>query len=120
MLPKKYLLFLPVILLSCATPKWKNRYISHRLSRYYEGFEISGNSIQFQTTGREKLTNKPFERMTRRDIKDDIKIMEKIFALIPDSVSTSNYTVDSFYFNKNKIAFIKRNELQSALMHFLE
>ena len=53
---------------------------------------------------------KTLRSSSRREVKKTVSEMEKIFALIPDSIYQNKETIDSFYFNKNKIDYIEKND----------
>jgi hypothetical protein len=106
-----------IIYCSCATTKWKTSYINKHaeiMKNKYSGtdeFETKIATTQFVA--------KPYKNLTRKDVKKNMRGFEKIFALLPDSISSTGKTIDSFYTNKNKIAYIKKSKLQTNNIHFI-
>jgi hypothetical protein len=72
-------------------------------------------------------------KLTKRKIDDLIAMLEKGYALIPDSMSiritgdvqaggafkSTQQVRDSFYFRKQKIEFIKKHDLVTPTKHFI-
>jgi hypothetical protein len=112
-----FIIYLCIIYSSCATPKWKTTYMNKHgeiLQKKYSAkneFETTIVSGQFVA--------KPYKNVTRKDVKKNMQGLEKIFALLPDSISSTGKIIDSFYINKNKIAYIKKSKLQTNNIHFI-
>jgi hypothetical protein len=110
------IMFMVIIVSSCASPKWKTAYIEKNAeiikTKYAAGSEFDTK------IGASQFVNKPYVKLTRKDVKKNIRGWEKIFALIPDSIYTSGTNIDSFYSNKNKINYIKKNKLKTNSIHF--
>jgi len=113
-------LFITVFFISsCATTKWKHHYISAQNKKFAQKYSTDG---AFSVKASDKtFINKPFNKLSRSDVKKNIKNFEKILALIPDSVQyNSANSVDSFYRNKNKIKYIIKHKLQTDNIYLLK
>ena len=106
-----------IFFLSCASLKWKNKYINKNLTALQIKYGIPpdyGFKISYPA-----FVDKPYNRLTKRDVKKNVAAWEKIYTLIPDSVFSINENIDSFYTNRNKINNIIRNGLQTKSIHFI-
>ncbi len=103
---------------SCASTKWKIQYTETNAAKLKEKYAMS-DEISVTLWGSE-FSHKPFKDKRRRDVKKDLKALEKIFASTPDSIKiNSENDIDSFYYNKNKILYIKTHALQTENIHFI-
>lgn len=104
------MILISVIFLACtASKKWKNNYITRKMTIIHEKYSISLDKIDFRTEGNE-FVNKPDELLTRKDVKKNMAGYERIIAQIPDSISILDAS-DSVYTNLNKIKYILKNGL---------
>jgi hypothetical protein len=105
-----------IICSSCTSSKWKTAYIEKNAeiikTKYAAGSEFDTK------IGASQFANKSYAKLTRKDVKKNIRGWEKVFALVPDSIYTSGRNIDSFYSNKNKITYIKKNKLKTNSIHF--
>lgn len=106
-----------IIYYSCATPKWKTAYINKHGEIMKNKYAVKDEFETAFVSG--QFVAKPYKDLTRKDVKKNIKGWEKIMALLPDSISSSGKIIDSFYNNKNKISYIKKNKLQTNNIHLL-
>ena len=111
-----YFIFL-ITLVSCATAKWKEKYAGKNRQKIQERY-ITGNS--YITGGIPSETFKPTKEEGRKEFKRKMKHVEKLFAIVPDSVVTNFTRTDSIYTNKYKIRFLKKNHLKTRNMIFKE
>ncbi len=60
--------------------------------------------------------------LSRKEIRSDFNKAEKYIALMPDSLicDSDKITCDSFYFNKHKILYIRKNSLQSETKFLID
>jgi len=116
----KYKLFTPIVFLflvsSCVTLKWKRNYLNKKMSAISKTYGVDTN---FVTTFQENLVGTSVRLMTKKQLKRNVSTFEKAFALHPDSTYTTDKGVDSFYFNKNKVNYIKEHKLQTRNIYFL-
>lgn len=111
------IIYLCIIYSSCVTPKWKTTYINKHLGIIQKKYSAKS---EFGTTIVDgQFVAKPYKDLTRKDVKKNIKGWEMIIALLPDSISSTGKIIDSFYTNKNKIAYIKKSKLQTNNIHFI-
>ena len=117
-----FLILVICFLGSCFTANQRVQYYSNGMEKLKRKYSINGGfSYNFNAVDAKKLSNKKLIRQTKSEINYDLKYHEKIFALSPDSiVEKKNNKIDSFYFNKNKIAFIKKNNFSTANIYFIE
>ena len=102
---------------SCATLKWKNNYVNRKISSYQKIYSVD-SFYNFTLTN--AFSGKSIRLSSKKQLKENMKIIEKIFATIPDSINNVNGKIDSFYTNENKIHYIKQHNLQSGNIHFLK
>ena len=107
-----------LIIISCTTYKWKKKFVDANISKFYEKYSVPPEYNFILTSN--QLVDKSFRNLTRKEVKKDVVSIEKIFALIPDSVHTNNVTTDSFYTNRNKISYIKAKGLQTKNIHLFD
>lgn len=121
---KFILIFIIIFIYSCKTTQYKKAYIEKKGNEIFANYNINGTLI---SSGSQNLLPKISKRsklldsISFKEIKKSIKLYEKSIALVPDSVSSSNYNLrienlfilDSFYFNKSKIKFIRKNKIKS-------
>jgi hypothetical protein len=107
---------------SCFTASQKIQYYSNGMEKLKKKYSVNVDySFNFNAADAKKLSDKKLTRQTKSEINRALSFSEKIFALIPDSaVEKNNNTIDSFYFNKTKIAFIKKNNLITANIYCIE
>lgn len=110
------------ILGSCFTANQKIQYYSNGMEKLKKKYSVNGDySFRFNVADAKKLSGKKLTRQTKSEINKELSYSEKIFALIPDSiVEKNNNAIDSFYFNKTKIAFIKKNNLITTNIYCIE
>lgn len=108
---------LSILLFSCATHKWKLNYYTKKIVLFQKKYSSKKDSVfTFSDKG---FVTKPFNQLTRRDVKKNMKEWEKVMVFIPDSVMKSELKIDSFYTNKNKIIYLKKHKLKTINIHFL-
>jgi hypothetical protein len=106
-----------IIYSSCATQKWKTAYINKYGEIMQKKYSAKSEFESVIVSG--QFVAKPYKSLTRKDVRKNMRGFEKIFALSPDSVSSLGKNIDSFYTNKNKITYIKKNKLQTNNIHLL-
>ncbi len=114
----KVFIILSIALFSCRTVKWKKKYINHNLAILQEKYPVE-NEWEFKIDSNQ-FVFKPYRKLRKRDLKKNVAGWEKVFALIPDSVKSGEKITDSFYINKNKIIYIKKNKMVSDNIHLIE
>ena len=114
----KSLILLITLFTSCVSVKWKKNYINKNIGSAFRKYHVSEDYLIQAKPG--ELITKPFEKLTRRDVKKNVVAYEKIIAIVPDSTYESNDKTDSFYWDKNKIEFIKIGKLKTSFIHFIE
>ena len=82
-----------------------------KIGKMYNRYSIPDTAF-FSTISKDFVL-KPYEKLSRKDVKKNVLAYEKIIAQIPDSVKVSIYKIDSFYTNKNKIEFIIKNKIKT-------
>jgi hypothetical protein len=95
--------------------KWKEKYATKnviKIQRYYN----TGNG--FTVGGIPSELFKPTKEATRKEFKRKINHVEKLFAIVPDSIRISQGRSDSIYINKYKIRYLKKNHLKTNAMIF--
>ncbi len=103
---------------SCATIKWKTNYINKNIGIIQDKYGVK-DMFEVTTTGG-VFVSKPYEKLTRKDVKKNVIGWEALAALIPDSVHMNTSLIDSFYLNKNKIAYIKNHSINRSTIHVIE
>jgi hypothetical protein len=107
---------------SCFTAKQRVKYFSKHLDELRKKYNTE-DFIEYRLNPADAklLSGKPVKKMKKREINRTLLYHEKIYALLPDSVSfMPNQTIiDSFYSNMNKIEFIKEHKLQSSSIYFV-
>jgi hypothetical protein len=110
------------MLYSCFTATQKVNYFSkqyEKLKRKYNG--SNELSYTYNATDAKLLGTKPLKKQNRKEINNTLKFHEKIFALSPDSIFIKKSNViDSFYSNKNKIKYIRKHNLKTTNIYFIE
>lgn len=84
---------------------------------------MSGEATKLNTI----LRNDQFlDTVSFRELKKRINLYERFIALHPDSTNVKQIDspqkstqIDSFYLNKNKIKYLKRNMIKSPNIHLL-
>ena len=104
------LIFMIVLLSSCATMRWKRNYVNKKMSVILSKYAADTFEVTLPTT----LAGESIKQSTKKQIKENVKVIEKAFALKPDSIAITNGRIDSFYFNKNKIQYIKQHNLNQS------
>lgn len=105
-------------LTSCATLKWKRKYVTKRMAILFREYSKNGEfNISLYPT--DTINGKSFKKLTRKELKSNLRILEKGLAMPPDSVATADGIVDSFYTNPDKIKFIVKKKLMSPNIHFV-
>src|SRR3954465_941321 len=86
---KKYLLLLisAITISSCATLKWKNNYVNRKISSYQKIYSVD-SFYNFTLTN--AFSGKSVKLSSKKQLKENIKVLEKIFATIPDSINNVN------------------------------
>lgn len=113
------ILFMLIVigLSSCTSMKWKNNYFETRFKTLKE---YSNDGTIYASLPSELGLKKSIKRTSKKRL---IAIMDKLemgTALFPDSVSTNNGKIDSFYRNPQKIEFIRAKKLISERIFFIE
>ena len=80
---------------------------------------MKNNQFIISIPGHEKLVEGPFRNLKRSEIKKNFKLLERGLAMVPDSTSIIVGSIDSFYFNKYKIKYIKDHKLVSKNIFLL-
>lgn len=117
---KKILLLLLVTFLSfysCTTYKWKVHYVNNKVADLLIKYSVD---TEYNYTVPIEGNLKTLRLSSRKQVKKTVSGMEKIFALIPDSICPNKLIMDSLYSNENKIYYIKKHRLQSLNIHFFE
>lgn len=111
-------------LLSCATPKWKERYASKHMHHFQNKFgnqDIFGDNVF--VLGDNIPTDKDYyikKTNTRSEFKKRIYYLGRSLAMVPDSIRVRSDGIDSFYINKHKVNYINKNGLKSPNIIFME
>lgn len=107
-----------VLLFSCtATTKWKTNYIQKQVSVFKEKYTPPQEfQVSFSCPGSKSF----FEEQTKKEVRKTMGCYEQSIATLPDSVASSANKTDSFYFNKNKIAYIEKNDLGTPNKHLVK
>lgn len=114
------LIILFIQLISCVTLKTKKSMVSKQIEVYTNKY---GNNGYLELSIFSNLINGKnhnLKNMSTRKIKMTLKKIERAAAMKPDSINVSNQVIDSFYLNKSKVDYIKRNKLMSSRVHFIE
>ncbi len=123
--------FIPFLLLlfffSCRSIQYKKDYINKRGERVFTDYNnnrtiiLSGEATKLNAI----LRNDQFlDTVSFRELKNRINLYERFIALHPDSTNVKQIDspqksthIDSFYLNKNKIKYLKRNKIKSPNIH---
>lgn len=126
----RYVLFLLLLFFfSCRSIQYKKDYINKRGERVFTDYNnnrtiiLSGEATKLNTI----LRNDQFlDTVSFRELKKRINLYERFIALHPDSTNVKQIDspqkstqIDSFYLNKNKIKYLKRNMIKSPNIHLL-
>ena len=115
----KSMVFLIVLVLeSCTSLKWKYNYIGTRLQSLKK-YTIDKDSSIILSIPSDFRVEKKIKRSRKRKIMFMMNKIERGAAMFPDSLVRSGNRTDSFYYNINKIKFIKENRLQTRNIHFV-
>lgn len=120
-------IFSVLLVFSCRTVQFKRDYINKQGEQIFNNYSnnrsvvSSGDASKLNTI----LKNDKFlDTVSFRYLKKSINIYESYFAMQADSISYKNKKptdklnmIDSFYFNSNKIKFIKKNKINSPNIH---
>jgi hypothetical protein len=125
---KLLLYFLLLFLFSCRSIQYKKDYIDKRGERIFTDYNnnrtiiISGKAAKLNAVIR---NNQFLDTVSFRELKKRVKLYERFFALHPDSTYVKKIDfpkkstqIDSFYLNKNKVKYLKRNKIKSQNIHF--
>ena len=80
---------------------------------------MKDNQLHISIPVNERFIDGPPRKLKRREVKKNVKLLEKGLALVPDSISKASERADSFYFNKYKIKYIKDHKLVSKNIFLL-
>ncbi len=122
------LFLLLLFFFSCRSIQYKKEYINKRGERVFTDYNnnrtiiFSGEAAKLNTI----LRNEQFlDSVSFRELKKRINVYERIIALHPDSTIVRQIDfpqkltqINSFYLNKNKIKYLKRNKIKSPNIHF--
>ena len=114
-----FIFIICILLASCVSLQWKYNYVGTRMESFRKYDNDSDTSIVLMIPS--DFTHK--RRLKKQSKKKIIKMMDKLekgSALYPDSVSVNDKKLDSFYFNKYKIEYIKDHKLVSKNIFFIE
>jgi PBP1b-binding outer membrane lipoprotein LpoB len=116
---KRFLSYCMYILLfaSCSTLKWKRNYAAKNMLSFQKKYS-SNNEFILSFPNGETLDTTAFKKINRKKFKKNVAILEKSFALVPDSVSINNIEIDSFYKNPNKISFVLEKKMKTNHIYF--
>lgn len=124
--------FIPCLLLlfffSCRSIQYKKDYVDKRGERVFTDYNnnrtiiFSGDATKLNAI----LRNDQFlDTVSIRELKKRINLYERFIALHPDSTifkqinfPQKSTQIDSFYLNKNKIKYLKRNKIKSPNIYF--
>ena len=70
--------------------------------------------------GNERFVDGSPKNLKRSEVKKNVRLFEKGLALVPDSISNEGEKIDSFYFNKHKIEYIRDHKLVSKNIILLD
>lgn len=112
---------------SCRSIQYKKDYIGKRGARVFNQYKnnsiiiFSGEAAKLNTILR---NDKFLDTVSFRELKKRINVYERFIALHPDSTIVrqidfpqKSSQIDSFYLNKNKIKYLKRNKIKSPNIH---
>jgi hypothetical protein len=124
---KLLLYFLLLFFFSCRSIQYKKEYIGKRGERVFNQYKnnrtiiFSGEAAKLNTILR---NDKFLDTVSFRELKKRINVYERFIALHPDSTIVrqidfpqKSSQIDSFYLNKNKIKYLKRNKIKSPNIH---
>ena len=114
--------------ISCRSIQYKKDYINKRSERVFTDYNnnrtiiFSGEATKLNII----LRNEQFlDTVSFRELKKRINLYERFIALHPDSTYVKHIDfpqkssqIDSFYLNKNKINYLKRNKIKFHNIHF--
>lgn len=114
--------------ISCRSIQFKKDYINKRGERVFTDYNnnrtiiLSGEITKLNAI----LRNEQFlDTVSFRELKKRINLYERFIALHPDSTYVNHIDspqkstqIDSFYLNKNKIKYLKRNMIKSPNIYF--
>jgi hypothetical protein len=112
---------------SCRSIQYKKDYVDKRGERVFTDYN-NNRTIIFPgeaTKLNAILRNDQFlDTVSFRELKKRINLYERFIALHPDSTIVKQIDfpqkstqIDSFYLNKNKIKYLKRNKIKSPNIH---
>lgn len=87
--------------------------------RYQANKKYSADSTIIYTVPDDIQSLTKLKRLRKAKCISIMDELERNVALYPDSTAVVSGKTDSFYFNKNKIAYIRQHGLQSNRMQFL-
>lgn len=113
---------------SCCSIQNKKDYIGKRGERVFNQYK-NNSTIIFSSQAAKLNTilrnDKFLDTVSFRELKKRINVYERFIALHPDSTIVrqidfpqKSSQIDSFYLNKNKIKYLKRNKIKSHNIHF--
>ncbi len=125
---KLLLYFLLLFFFSCRSIQYKKEYIGKRGERVFNQYK-NNSTIIFSSQAAKLNTilrnDKFLDTVSFRELKIRINVYERFIALHPDSTIVrqidfpqKSSQIDSFYLNKNKIKYLKRNKIKSHNIHF--
>ncbi len=125
---KLLLYFLLLFFFSCRSIQYKKDYIGKRGERVFNQYK-NNSTIIFSSQAAKLNTilrnDKFLDTVSFRELKKRINVYERFIALHPDSTIVrqidfpqKSSQIDSFYLNKNKIKYLKRNKIKSHNIHF--
>ncbi|PJE46703.1 MAG: hypothetical protein CUR34_08735 [Sediminibacterium sp.] len=113
---------------SCCSIQNKKDYIGKRGERVFNQYK-NNSTIIFSSQAAKLNTilrnDKFLDTVSFRELKKRINVYERFIALHPDSTIVrqidfpqKSSQIDSFYLNKNKIKYLKRNKIKSPNIYF--
>ena len=113
---------------SCCSIQNKKDYIGKRGERVFNQYK-NNSTIIFSSQAAKLNTilrnDKFLDTVSFRELKKRINVYERFIALHPDSIIVRQTDfpqkltqIDSFYVNKYKIKYLKRNKITSPNIHF--
>lgn len=113
---------------SCRSSQYKKDYINKRGERVFTDYNnnrtiiFSGEAAKLNAILRK---DQFLDTVSFRELKKRINVYERFIALHPDSTIVrqidfpqKSSQIDSFYLNKNKIKYLKRNKIKSPNIYF--
>ncbi|HUR66701.1 MAG TPA: hypothetical protein VMZ03_10160 [Chitinophagaceae bacterium] len=111
-----------LFIVSCATTIASKR--SYIQKRFSESASMD-SALNFQLTGRNILSfsDEELDKISMKELTKKMDTMMHDIGLSPDSINVNTSkpnSIDSFYYAKYKITYIKKHRIKSANIHILE